>query len=77
MESDSSLYMKERPTLAKVMAILRALFEMEKKIDSLPLSGSGIGHTPSISLPGEWLGKSEPYQSYVGIEITTFTHSCI
>jgi hypothetical protein len=35
--------------------ILRALFELEKKIDLVPLSNNGPGDTPSNVLPGAWL----------------------
>lgn len=37
------------------MRILRALFELEKKIDLVPLSNNGPGDTPSNVLPGAWL----------------------
>jgi hypothetical protein len=35
--------------------ILRALFELEKKIDQVPLDQNGPGKTPSNVLPGAWL----------------------
>lgn len=37
------------------MRILRALFELEKKLDLVPLSNTGPGDTPSNVLPGAWL----------------------
>jgi hypothetical protein len=35
--------------------ILRSLFELEKKLDLVPLSNNGPGDTPSNVLPGAWL----------------------
>ena len=35
--------------------ILRALFELEKKIDLVPLDSNGPGRTPSNVLSGAWL----------------------
>jgi Rad3-related DNA helicase len=40
------------PTMASAARILRGMFELEKKLDEIPLS-KGIGNTPSLELSAE------------------------
>ena len=42
-------------TIKGSMRILRALFELEKKIDLVPLDNNGPGRTPSNVLSGAWV----------------------
>ena len=42
-------------TMKGSIRILRALFELEKKIDLVPLDNNGPGRTPSNVLSGAWL----------------------
>eukprot|EP01041_Mallomonas_annulata_P002372 gene2372-4604_t len=44
-----------RPSMAITARILKALFEIEKRMDSLPLSTSGLGKGPGSVLPGAHL----------------------
>lgn len=44
------------PSLHVAMQLLKALFELERRIDSIPLSmNSQLGYTPCNTLPGSWL----------------------
>lgn len=45
------------PTLPGVMRVLRALFEIEKRVDDIPLSKVGYGKTPSCVVEGHWLAS--------------------
>jgi len=46
---------KQYPTIDQVIYLLKAMFAVDERIDSIPLSASGPGSTPSAVLPGDWL----------------------
>lgn len=43
------------PTLENTMQILKCMFNVETRLDSIPLSMCGVGSTPACVLPGNWL----------------------
>lgn len=45
------------PDKAAVMSALKAVFEVEKRLDSVPLSKSGPGPKDSCHYPAEWLSE--------------------
>jgi regulator of telomere elongation helicase 1 len=56
IESNSGMSMLNKlPDKIITYRILKSLFDIEKRMDSIPLSNSGPGKTKSVVLPGNWL----------------------
>jgi hypothetical protein len=58
---------RKPPSIEGTVRILKALFELEKFLDSAILNKTGPGYTPSLVLPGSWLCTM--------LEAAGFTHA--
>jgi len=45
----------DRPNLQRTAKILKSIFDVEQRLDSIPLAQNGLGSAPSCVLPGHWL----------------------
>lgn len=55
IENDTKFSSEKLPNKIIVVRLLKSLFEIEKRIDAIPLLATGPGKTKSVVLPGNWL----------------------